>query len=96
ADVLALALLFGNHFAAAEAVVDESLWVNAIGATALLVWAASYTARDMSGEARLAADQVIINDPGFSVRRFAEQQPYKLRSDLETFTARRLDAVLPA
>jgi TolB-like protein/DNA-binding SARP family transcriptional activator len=96
ADVLALALLFRDHFKAAEAVASESLRVNPGGATAQLVRAASFSAREMSGAAREAAERVIASDPGFSVQRFAEQQPYRRPSDLEAFASRLIAAGLPA
>ncbi|MCH9018923.1 MAG: hypothetical protein IIA73_00955 [Proteobacteria bacterium] len=96
ADVLALALLFRDHFKAAEAVAGESLRVNPGGATAQLVRAAAYSAREMSGDAREAAERVIAGDPDFSVQRFTEKQPYRRPSDLEAFASRLIAAGLPA
>ena len=96
ADVLALALLFRDHFKAAEAVAGESLRVNPGGAPAQLVQAAAYSAREMSGDAREAAERVIAGDPDFSVQRFTEKQPYRRPSDLEAFASRLIAAGLPA
>ncbi len=96
ADVLSLALLFSKSFDAAVAVADDSLRLNPGGLTARLVKAAACSARDKMSEARDVCGQVMSADPVFSLRHFAERQPYKNPADLKSFVSRLRAAGLPA
>ncbi len=96
ADVLALALLFDGSADAAMAVAGESLRLNPQGVVPRLVLIAGHTGQARYAEAREVAKRLLAADPAFSVRRFAERQPYRDKADLDNFIAR-LNAVgLPA
>ena len=96
ADVLALALLFDGSFDAAMVVAGESLRLNPAGVTPRLVLIAGRTEQAQFAAAREVGELLLAADPAFSVRRFAERQPYRDKADLDNFIARLNPAGLPA
>lgn len=96
ADVLALAyLLKGNH-KAASAVAGEVLRLNVEATTTRVVLIAACAAGGRVSEARKLAAQVSATDEAFSLRRFADQQPYRNTTDLEALLGWLTEAGLPA
>lgn len=96
ADVLALALLFDGSFDAAMAVAGESLRLNPSGTTPRLVLIAAHNERGQFTEGREVGERLLAAEPGFSIKRFAERQPYRVKADLNNFLARLNSAGLPA
>ncbi len=96
ADVLALALLFDGSYDAATAVAGESLRLNPAGVTPRLVIIAGHSECGRFSEAREVGARLGASDPGFSLARFAERQPYRNKADLTNFLARLNTAGLPA
>ena len=96
ADVLAGALLFDGSFDAAVAVAGESLRLNPGGVTARLVLIAAYSQQGAVAQAREVGDGLLALDPTFSLRRFADRQPYKNTSDLLRFVSSLSAAGVPA
>jgi tetratricopeptide (TPR) repeat protein len=96
ADVLALAFLFDGSVDAAMAVAGESLRLNPSGATPRLVLIAGHNERGQFAEAREVGERLLASDPGFSIRQFAERQPYRDKADFEKFLTRLNPAGLPA
>ena len=94
-DVLSLALLFSENFAAATAVADDSLRLNSVGLTPCLVKIAAYSSQDNFSEARRGLKNVMAADPTFSLKRFGKQQPYRNPQDLETFLSKLGSVGLP-
>ena len=95
ADVLALALLFDGSVDSAMAAAGESLRLNPSGSTPRLVLITGHTERGRITEAREVAEQFLASNPGFSIGRFAQRQPYRKEADLEYFLAGLNAAGLP-
>ena len=95
ADVLALALLFDGSVNSAMAAAGESLRLNPSGSTPRLVLITGHTERGRITEAREVAEQFLASNPGFSIGRFAQRQPYRKEADLEYFLAGLNAAGLP-
>jgi TolB-like protein len=70
---------YGEAIAAAKA----SIALNDNNIDPYLVLAAASAALGRAGDARRAAEHVLKLKPGFSLKEFAESQPYKDRKDLE-------------
>ncbi|MFC1665771.1 BTAD domain-containing putative transcriptional regulator [Pseudomonadota bacterium] len=95
ADVLAMSFLFDRSFDAAIAVARESLRLNPSGITSQLVLIAGFNERGQVAEAAKAGAAVLASDPAFTIRQFAERQPYKNKADLKNFVAMLNSAGLP-
>jgi DNA-binding SARP family transcriptional activator/TolB-like protein len=95
ADVLAMALLFDGSFDAAAVVAGESLRLNPAGLTPKLVLIAAHHEEGEFAEAREIAERLMASDSGFSIKQFAERQPYKNSADLDNFVAKLSSVGLP-
>ncbi len=78
------------------AVAGESLRLNPAGVTARLVLIAGHDEQSQFAEAREVGKRLLASEPTFSLKQFAERQPYKDGADIDGFVARLNSAGLPA
>ena len=92
--VLASAYYGCGRFEEAVAASKNAIDLKSNDVSPYLYLAASNVALDRADEARRAAMQVLEMEPDFSVAEFAESQPYKLSTTLDTLVTRLNDAGL--
>lgn len=95
ADILASAYRANGQVAAAIPVAQEAISLNPDNIYARLALAASYSAEGWQSGARHVAEEILKIDPEFSVRRFAEDQPYRDKEMLQHYVEELSDAGLP-
>jgi adenylate cyclase len=96
ADVLSLAFLFDNSFEAASAVASESKRLNPASMTAQLVLMASNHELGKVKRANEVRETFLASNAGFSLRQFADQQPYQNAANLDLFVSRLTTVGLPS
>jgi adenylate cyclase len=96
ADVLSLAFLFDGSFDAAATVANESVRLNPASMTAQLVLIASNHELGDVKRANEVRKTFLASNAGFSMKQFAEQQPYRNSADLKHFVSRLETAGLPS
>lgn len=95
AGILASAYRANGQFAAAIPVAQEAISLNPDDLYARLALAASYSAEGWQSGARDVAADIMRIDPGFSVSRFAADQPYRDKETLEEYVEELREAGLP-
>ena len=95
AGILASAYRANGQIAAAIPVAQEAISLNPDDIYARLALAASYSAEGWRSGARDVAEEILRIDPEFSVRRFANDQPYRDKETLEHYIEELRDAGLP-